>query len=62
MHEHIARVMYYVDIHLLYASIVGCAAWALTSMRGATATAKYWIWIVAVLNFVVPVGAMIDKV
>ncbi len=61
MHEHVARAMYYVDIHLLYASVVGAAAWALTSMRGASATAKYWIWVATVLNFVVPVGAAIDK-
>ncbi len=61
MHEHIARAMYYFSVHLLYASIVGCAAWVLTSVRGASATTKYWIWVVAVFNFVVPVGAGIDK-
>ncbi len=61
MHEHIARAMYYVSIHLLYASIVGCAAWVLTSVRGTSATTKYWIWVVTVFNFVVPVGAWIDK-
>jgi hypothetical protein len=27
VHEHIARAMYYFSVHLLYASIVGCAAW-----------------------------------
>src|SRR5467141_3211286 len=53
--------MYYFSVHLLYASIVGCAAWVLTSVRGASATTKYWIWIVTVFNFVVPVGAGIDK-
>jgi beta-lactamase regulating signal transducer with metallopeptidase domain len=61
MHEHLARAMYYVNIHLLYASIVGCAAWALTSIHGATPTAKYWVWIVTVLNFIVPAGAMMDS-
>jgi beta-lactamase regulating signal transducer with metallopeptidase domain len=61
VHEHIARAMYYFSVHLLYASIVGCAAWVLTSVRGASATAKYWIWVVTVFNFVVPVGAGIDK-
>lgn len=61
MHEHIARAMYYFSVHLLYASIVGCAAWVLTSVRGASATTKYWIWVVTVFNFVVPVGAGIDK-
>lgn len=62
MHEHIARTMYYFSVHLLYASIVGCAAWVLTSVRGASATTKYWIGVVTAFNFVVPVGAVIDKV
>jgi beta-lactamase regulating signal transducer with metallopeptidase domain len=61
VHEHIARAMYYFSVHLLYASIVGCAAWVLTSVRGASATTKYWTWVVAAFNFVVPVGAGIDK-
>ena len=61
MHEHIARAVYYFSVHLLYASMVGCAAWVLTSVPGASATTKYWIWVVAVFNFVVPVGAGIDK-
>jgi beta-lactamase regulating signal transducer with metallopeptidase domain len=61
VHEHIARTMYYFSVHLLYASMVGSAAWALTSIRGASATTKYWIWVVTAFNFVVPVGAVIDK-
>jgi beta-lactamase regulating signal transducer with metallopeptidase domain len=61
VHEHIARTMYYFSVHLLYASIVGAAAWLLTSIRGASATTKYWIWIVTAFNFVVPFGALIDK-
>jgi beta-lactamase regulating signal transducer with metallopeptidase domain len=61
MHEHIARAMYYFSIHLLFASMVGCAAWVLTSIRGASATTKYWIWAATVFNFVVPLGAAIDK-
>ena len=61
MHEHIARAMYYFSVHLLYASIVGCAAWVLTSFRRASATTKYWLWVVTILNFVVPAGAVIDK-
>ena len=61
MHEHIARAMYYFSVHLLFASMVGCAAWVLTSVRGASATTKYWIWAATVFNFVVPVGAGIDK-
>ena len=61
MHEQVARTMYYFGIHMLYASIVGCAALALTSIRGGSATAKYWIWVVTTLNFIVPTGALIDK-
>jgi beta-lactamase regulating signal transducer with metallopeptidase domain len=61
VHEHIARVMYYFSVHLLYASIVGSAAWLLTSIRSASPTTKYWMWVVSAFNFVVPVGAVIDK-
>ena len=61
MHEHIARAMYYFSVHLMYASIVGCAAWALTTIRGTSATTKYWIWVVTALNFIVPIGAVMDK-
>jgi beta-lactamase regulating signal transducer with metallopeptidase domain len=53
--------MYYFSVHLLYASIVASAAWALTSIRGASATTKYWVWVVTAFNFVVPSGAFIDK-
>jgi beta-lactamase regulating signal transducer with metallopeptidase domain len=61
VHEHIARTMYYFSVHLLYASLVAAAAWGLTSFRGTSATAKYWIWVVTAINFAVPVGAMVDK-
>jgi bla regulator protein blaR1 len=61
VHEHIARVMYYFSVHLLYASLVGSAAWLLTSIRSASPTTKYWMWVVSAFNFVVPVGAVIDK-
>ena len=61
MHEHIARAMYYFSVHLLYASSVGSAAWGLTSILRASATTKYWIWIVTAFNFVLPSGALIDK-
>jgi len=61
VHEHIARAMYYFSVHLLYASMVGAAAWVLTSIRGASATTKYWIWVATAVNFVIPVGAFIDK-
>lgn len=61
MHEHIARAIYYLSIHLLFASAVGCAAWLLTSIKSASATSKYWIWVVTAFNFLVPVGAIVDK-
>jgi beta-lactamase regulating signal transducer with metallopeptidase domain len=62
VHEHIARAMYYCCVHLLYATVVGAAAWLLTTIPGASATTKYWIWVVTALNFIVPTGAVIDKV
>jgi beta-lactamase regulating signal transducer with metallopeptidase domain len=61
VHEHIARAMYYLSIHLLFASIVAAAAWTLTSTIRASATTKYWIWIGTAFNFVLPTGALIDK-
>ena len=61
MHEQVARTMYYFGIHMLYASIVACAAWPLTSIRSGSATTKYWIWVVTTLNFMVPTGALVDK-
>ena len=61
MHEHIARALYYFSVHLLYASIVGAAAWLLTTIRGASATTKYWMWVATALNFIMPVGAVIDR-
>src|ERR1700740_781646 len=53
--------MYYFSVHLLFASITASAAWALTSVLRASATAKYWIWIATAFNFVLPSGALIDK-
>src|SRR5258708_11951876 len=61
MHEHIARVLYHLQVHLLYASIVWFAAWVLTSIGRGSATTKYWIWVATSLNFVLPVGAVLDK-
>ena len=61
MHEPIARAMYYLSIHLLFASIVASAAWALTSILRASATTKYWIWVATAFNFALPSGALIDK-
>src|SRR5215472_7880141 len=53
--------MYYLSVHLLFASIVASAAWALTSILRASATTKYWVWVAAAFNFALPSGALIDK-
>lgn len=62
MNEQIVRASQYVEIHLLYASMVWLAAWALTSSRRGSATAKYWIWVATSLNFIVPLGAVLDGI
>jgi beta-lactamase regulating signal transducer with metallopeptidase domain len=61
MREHIAPFAYYFEVHLLYASIVCLAAWTLTSIRSASATWKYWIWVVTSLNFAVPLAGFFDR-
>lgn len=60
MHE-IARLLYYLGVHLLYASMVWCAAWALTSIPRGSATTKHWIWLATSLNFMLPLGALLDR-
>ena len=54
MREHIAPALYYLEVHLLYASVVCLAAWVLTSLWKGGETAKYWIWVVTSVNFMVP--------
>jgi len=54
MHEHVAPAVYYFEVHLLCASFLCLAAWILTSLWQGAATAKYWIWVVTSLNFLVP--------
>lgn len=61
MLEHITRALYYFDIHLLYASLVWFAALVLTSIPRASATTKYWIWVATALNFIFPLGALVDR-
>jgi beta-lactamase regulating signal transducer with metallopeptidase domain len=61
MHEQIARPLYYLGVHLLYASIVWFAAWLLTSIPRGSATTKHWIWLATSLNFILPIGALLDK-
>jgi beta-lactamase regulating signal transducer with metallopeptidase domain len=60
MSEQIARASHYFEIHLLSASVVWLAAWVLTSIRGGTATTKYWIWVATSLNFVLPLSPVLD--
>jgi beta-lactamase regulating signal transducer with metallopeptidase domain len=61
MVDYIARPLYYLGVHLLYASLVWLAAWVLTSIPRGSATTKYWIWLATSLNFILPVGAVLDK-
>jgi beta-lactamase regulating signal transducer with metallopeptidase domain len=61
MIEHIARPIYYLEIHLLYASVVWFATWLLTLPRHGSGTRKYWLWAATSLNFMLPVGAVLDR-
>jgi beta-lactamase regulating signal transducer with metallopeptidase domain len=61
MHEHVGPVVYYLEVHLLYASIVCLAAWLLTSAWKGSATWKYWIWVATLLNFILPLGGFVDR-
>lgn len=62
MPEHIVRAFYYAAIHLTFASMVALAALALTSVRRVSAATNYWIWTAAVLNFFLPIGAILDRI
>ncbi len=60
MHLDPTRATYYAGVHLLYASIVCLVAWILTSIPRGRTSAKYWIWVATMLNFVTPAGAIVD--
>ncbi len=60
MHEQITHAIYYLEVHLLYSSIVWFAAWLLTSIPGGSATTRHWIWLATALNFILPLGAVFD--
>lgn len=60
MREHIAPALYYLEVHLLYASVVCLATWVLTSLWKGCDTAKYWIWVVTSVNFMVPVAGFFN--
>lgn len=61
MHEHVGPAVYYIEVHLLYASIVCLAAWVLTSVWSGSAAWKYWIWVATLLNFILPFGGFVDR-
>lgn len=61
MLEHLAPVTYYLEVHLLCASLVCLGAWLLSSLRTVSASTKYWIWLLASLNFALPIGGLIDR-
>ena len=61
MHEHVAPAVYYLEVHLLYATVVCLTAWVLTSIWQGAATAKYWIWVATSLNFMVPLGGFFNR-
>ena len=61
MHEHVGLVVYYLEVHFLYASLVCLAAWALTSMWNGSAAWKYWIWVATLLNLILPFGGFFDR-
>ena len=61
MHEHVGPAVYYIEVHLLYASIVCLSAWVLTSVWSGSATWKYWIWVATLLNFILPFGGFVDR-
>ena len=61
MHEHVGPAVYYIEVHLLYASIVCLTAWVLTSVWSGSAAWKYWIWVATLLNFILPFGGFVDR-
>ena len=61
MHEHVGPVVYFLEVHFLFASIVCLAAWLLTSAWNSSATWKYWIWVATLLNFMLPLGGFLDR-
>jgi beta-lactamase regulating signal transducer with metallopeptidase domain len=60
MRDPLAPTVYYLEVHLLFATVVRLAAWALTSIWRGAATAKYWIWVATSLNFVIPLGGFFN--
>lgn len=61
MNDHLAPVTYFLLVHLLCDSLVCLGAWLLSSPRAVSASTKYWIWLLASLNFALPIGGFIDR-
>ena len=49
------------EIHLTFATLVALAAWAVTSSPRVSAATKYWIWVATSINFVLPIGVLVDR-
>lgn len=60
MADHVAPALYFLQVHLLVATLVALGAWVLTTRSRASVTAKLWIWTAASLNFVLPLGGFVD--
>jgi beta-lactamase regulating signal transducer with metallopeptidase domain len=58
--DHVAPALYFLQVHLLVATLVALGAWVLARWSHASATAKLWMWTAASLNFVVPLGGFVD--
>ena len=61
MRAHVAPALYYLEVHLLYASLACMAAWLLTSLWKGGHSAKYWIWVATSVNFVVPLAGLFNE-
>jgi len=49
------------EIHLTFATLVSLAAWAMTLSPRVSATTKYWIWVATSINFILPIGVLVDR-
>jgi BlaR1 peptidase M56 len=56
----IPLVMRALEIHLVFSGLVALAAWTATASRRVSATAKYWIWVATSINFLLPVGVLVE--
>lgn len=57
----IAFALRALEIHLGFATLVALAAWAVTSSPRVSATTKYWIWVATSINFILPIGVLVDR-